>query len=1187
MSTSLNEQIEQLKNTITEMESQRALLGNDTITAALIPLKEKLAMLEAQVEPPDPVQPTQQRKLATILFMDMAGSTEMTRDLDPEDQMALVDPLIARLAERVSEFGGHVARFTGDGFKAVFGLPVARENDPEQAIRAGLTIQAEASKVAAELESEHEITEFKVRVGISTGLVFAGGDTEGEDTIKGTPVNLAARLENAASPGGLLISHDTYRHVRGVFNVEPIDPISAKGFPEPVPVYLVREIKPRAFRVQTRGVEGVETRMVGRNAELKFLQDALLTAFEEGEGQVVTITGEAGVGKSRLLYEFQNWIELLPASQSVWFFQGRGRQEAQRLHYSLLRDLFAFRFQILDDDTGEQALRKIESGFGEVFGSDEDGMMQTHILGQLLGFDFSASPHMRGVLNDAEQLRNRGLMYLVEYFQTLSQDSPNVIFLEDIHWADDSSLDAIDWLAERSSDLNMLILCATRSRLFERRPNWGKDESYHAKLWLNPLTGADSIHLMKEILKFTKEVPDKLMELVSSRAEGNPFYLEEIIKMLIEDGVVLPGEDSWRIEAGNFSRIEVPPTLAGVLQARLEILTQSERAVLQQASVVGRTFWDRLVGHLQAEGLDQNNLPDVPSALVSLQDRELIYRQDESTFSDTFEFIFKHDILRDVTYESVLKRLRITYHGLVADWLIANSGDRISEHSGFMAEHLLLAGRDEQASGYFFRAGEKALASYANAEAEHFYRQVLKLSPPSPLRAGTQTGLGEALYRQGRSNEATKAWQRAIELHKEVGDSDGLGDTYARLSRLIWLEDHLEAWNLCQESLDLLEGAPESRGYARLLAEAGRTAHFRNEIDQVVPLCQRAMDMAEDVEDLEVWAEARITLSLTLEDPKDSINILKEIIVMIEGEGLLRTISRAHINLAAFYNKEFDLRYSHEHWLLAAEINRKIGETDLMLFCLSGVLICLIDLGELKSLEDKLAKFLLKSSAPRSRIKVFTQTDPYYGIFLRAKGEWGAAMEKMQGIKDNLKHGGSFQEISDNNLHLANTILELNRFGFKEDISEAVTALEDNIQINWFSKSSYFRLAVASARQARIADARDLLIEAENDQSYPEGYQSKQHHLQVEFELAYAEKHWGEAVKACKSLLETYQPSGYRWRWARQLIDLGDALVGRNEPGDLEQARETYQQSLEMFTEMGASGYVEVLEARLGEIGPR
>ncbi len=237
--------------------------------------------------------------------MDVVGSTAMTQDLDPEDTMDILDKAILRLAAPIEAHGGHVTRYTGDGFKAIFGDPIAREDDPEQAIRAGLEILDVSMKLAQEIEKEWDIEDFQVRIGIDTGLAAIGGQTEAEDTVKGRVVNLAVRIESAAPPGGLLISHNTYRHVRGVFNVEPQEPITAKGFPEPVPVYLVREIKPRAFRVQTRGVEGVETRMVGRNDELRFLQDALMTAFEEGEGHVVTVSGEAGVGKSRLLYEFE------------------------------------------------------------------------------------------------------------------------------------------------------------------------------------------------------------------------------------------------------------------------------------------------------------------------------------------------------------------------------------------------------------------------------------------------------------------------------------------------------------------------------------------------------------------------------------------------------------------------------------------------------------------------------------------------------------------------------------------------------------------------------------------------------------------------------------------------------------------------------------------------------------------
>jgi class 3 adenylate cyclase len=364
MSLSLDEQINKLKQAIAEMEAQRPVLGDAAVDASLVPFREKLADLEAMagspVEEPSDI-PVRQRKLVTLLYMDVVGSTAMTQHLDPEDTLEIMDNALPHLAAPINGHGGHVTRYTGDGFKAVFGDPVSREDDPEQAIRAGLEILDVSQALAQDVEEEWGIEDFQVRIGIDTGLAALGGRTEAEDTVMGRVVNLAVRIESAAPPGDLLISHNTYRHVRGVFNVEPQEPISAKGFPEPVPVYLVKEIKPRAFRVQTQGVEGIKTRMVGRQAELIYLQDALLTAFEEREGQVITISGEAGVGKSRLLYEFENWIELLPPSQDVRFFQGRGQQESQGVPYSLLRDLFAFRFQILDNDTAAQTRKKIEN----------------------------------------------------------------------------------------------------------------------------------------------------------------------------------------------------------------------------------------------------------------------------------------------------------------------------------------------------------------------------------------------------------------------------------------------------------------------------------------------------------------------------------------------------------------------------------------------------------------------------------------------------------------------------------------------------------------------------------------------------------------------------------------------------------------------------------------------------------
>ena len=582
MSPTIDEQIERLKATIAEMEAQRAILGDSVFQKAVEPLNEKLdelSRLRDATRDNRPDHLKQQRKLVTILFMDIAGSTFIIQHMDPEDVSAVFDRNLKRLAQPVEDFSGRVTSFMGDGFLAVFGAPTAREDDPERAVRAGLGIIRRADEIAVELRKEWGIQDFKVRVGVNTGLIILGGETEGEDTTKGPAVNLAARLENAAPPGGMLISHDTYRHIRGVFDVETWEPLKVKGFDEPVRAYRILRARPRAFRMYTRGVEGVETRMIGRHDELKYLQDGLLSAIEEGEGQIVSIMGEAGVGKSRLLYEFQNWIELLPPP-AIRLYEGKAHQEAQGMPYGLLRDLFAFRFQLQENDSREIVREKVESGFLEVLGKGDEGQMRAHILGHWLGFDFSSSEHLKGVLSDPEQLRNRGRMYLGEYFKELCTRGPVVVFLEDIHWADDSSLDTLDWLGERLHHQHLLFVCAARHTLLERRPYWGEGLAYHHCLELEPLSKRESHQLVEEILKLAEQVPAELSELVVEGAEGNPFYVEELVKMLIEDGVVNKGEETWQVIPERLSEIKVPSTLAGVLQARLESLPAEEQQVL-------------------------------------------------------------------------------------------------------------------------------------------------------------------------------------------------------------------------------------------------------------------------------------------------------------------------------------------------------------------------------------------------------------------------------------------------------------------------------------------------------------------------------------------------------------------------------------------------------------------------------
>jgi class 3 adenylate cyclase/predicted ATPase len=762
---------ENLEKAIAAQESLRGTVEDSIIDATITMLKEKLAELDPVLQ--------QQRKLATILFMDITGSTALTVDLDPEEQMAIVDPAISRLAKKIDEYGGRVARYQGDGFKAVFGLPVAHENDPEQAIRAGLAIQAEADAVALELESEHGLSGFKVRVGITTGLVFSGGETEGEDTIFGAAVNLAARLESAAEPGTILISHDSFKHVRGIFDFEPLEAIQVKGFAEPVKMYRVLQAKKRPFYRGMRGVEGVETHMVGRELEFLQLQKILEEVIEEGEGQMVTVMGEAGLGKSRLLYEFENWVDLL--SEEVLMYKGRARLETQGLPYGLLRDLFAFQFGIQDDDRAKVVREKLDKGFGEGFGEGEASEKKAHVVGQLLGYGFHDSPHLAAILENPQQLRDQALLYLGSYFKSLSEKRPVLVLLEDLHWADEASLDALNGLASELNNQPVFTLATARHSLLERRPHWGEGQDFHRRILLEPLSKRESRQLVAEVLQKVQDVPEALSELLISNAEGNPFYVEELVKMLVEDEVIIREDPHWRVETGRLEEVYVPSTLTGVLQARLDGLPPEERKALQGASVVGRVFWDQVLEHINGstdKGITDRGIADV---LDDLRSRELIFRRETSAFAEAREHIFKHALLREVTYESVLKRVRQAYHALVAEWLIEHTGDRKEEFTGLIADHLEQAGKETEAYHYLVKAGKEAAAKYANGEAIHSFKRALELlmmQPDTLERArrelALQMGLGPPLIatRGFGAPVVERTYTRARELARQTGQSD-------------------------------------------------------------------------------------------------------------------------------------------------------------------------------------------------------------------------------------------------------------------------------------------------------------------------------------------------------------------------------------------------------------------------------
>jgi class 3 adenylate cyclase/tetratricopeptide (TPR) repeat protein len=688
---------EQLELAIAALQAQRALLGNALVDAALGPMRARLASLTAE----------QELRYVTILFLDIVGSTNLSQLLDPEDVHLAMDSAMQRYASIITQHGGKVLKFAGDSVLAIFGAEVASEDDAERGVFAGLALLEEGRRHQEWIEQHFHHTGFNIRVGLHTGNVLLGGGVDAENNIRGLPVNVAARMEQSAPVGGLRISHDTYRHVRGVFDVEPQAPIAVKGVTQAMLTYLVLRSKPRAFRAPSRGIDGIDTHMVARDTELQILQKAFLATFTDPKYAQVHVVADAGVGKSRLLYEFENWAE--SRAEAFYFLQARAHANTQNQPYGLLRDTLAWRFHISDNDS----LPTVKEKFGQTVipvlaanGPMELATAHAHLLGHLLGIDYSESKHVRGIVNDGKQIRARGYHAAALFLRevTRQQCMPVLLVLDDLHWADRETLDFLIYCAQVNHDVPMLTVTLTRPTMQEPFTNWAGLTGAQP-VELQPLNKHNSRLLVQELLKKLPQVPAVLLEMLISSADGNPFYMEELVKMLIDEGAILTEPEAWRVLPDKLLATHVPPTLTGILQARIDRLHVSQRRGLQHASVIGSVFWDKALLWLS---------PDSENCLGDLVQNGLVVPLADTSLDDTRTYAFAHQLLHQQAYDTLLKRAKMDLHGRVAQWLTAQTGVRAKDYLAIAARHFQIAGDYASACDYYAKAAEHAVTRHAH-----------------------------------------------------------------------------------------------------------------------------------------------------------------------------------------------------------------------------------------------------------------------------------------------------------------------------------------------------------------------------------------------------------------------------------------------------------------------------------------
>lgn len=757
--------------------------------------------------------PTEQQKQVTAVYLDLNELTEhLYLTQDTEHVHRLTDTIWEQCYEIVQEHGGVPQPRASDAVVMLWGAGITAENDPEQAIRATLKMRTAVAKLLAEteLEEDDEGEPLPFRATITTGQVLLTYDSSGGTetaSASGPSLTLARRLNRSTPPGEILIGDSTQQLVRGLFDLKTLPPKKLRGRKNPIDIFLVQRIKPRSFHVETRGIEGIQTKMVGRDRELQQLQDAFSLALEDEETQAISIFGDAGIGKSRLLYEFSQWVD--ECEEDIYQFRARATPQFLHTPYALARDMFADLFDILDNDPLPTVRQKFSEGMRQLIGAS--AAEKAPFIGHLVGYDFSDEPALESILSSAQQFTTQALRYTNEFFTAVIVAKPTLIQLEDIHWADDKSLDLFNSLVHEDEERPLLLCCASRPDLLDRRPNWGSGQEFHTHINLAALSKLNSRRLVKEVLKQVENIPKELRDLIVNRAEGNPYYVEELIKVLIHDQVIIKSEtsDAWEVDLTRLAKVRVPTTLTGILQARIDTLPVPQRNLLQRAAIIGRVFWDKAVAHLsEADGAATQT---VSLLLDTLVEREMIVLREETSFTGSQEYVFRHNIMRDVVYETILPSQRALYHKQVAEWIILYSGERVHEHAELIADHFKLAEEANEAAHYLCTAAERAEQAGAISDAQHLWQTALELLDENDLeRLPIQIALGSMLYYQGNYREAETLLQTVLEIAESQQKTSQVVSSLNILSRIATQHgDYAKAKTLLEKNIQLAAKDPD------------------------------------------------------------------------------------------------------------------------------------------------------------------------------------------------------------------------------------------------------------------------------------------------------------------------------------------------------------------------------------------
>ena len=787
--------------------------------------------------------PAAERRLVTVLFADLVGFTTLSESRDAEDVRELLSRYFDTCRTLIARYGGTVEKFIGDAVMAVWGAPVAKEDDVERAVRAALDLAAAVEALGQEVGAP----ELQARAGVLTGEAAVTVGAEGEGMVAGDLVNTASRVQAVASPGVVLVGDSTKRASEAAVVYEDAGRRELKGKAEPVQLWrAVRVIGGRGGALRSTGLEAP---FVGRDRELRVIKELFHASAGEAAAHLVSVMAVAGTGKSRLSWEFFKYIDGL--ADNVRWHRGRCLPYGEGVTYWALAEMVRTRAAIVEGEEPETQLEKLHTAVEEAIADADERRFVEPRLAHLLGLD-EGSPADRENLFSAWRL----------FYERLADEMPTIMVFEDMEWADAALLDFIEYLVDWSKAHPLFVLVLARPDLAERRPTWGAGKRNFTSLYLEPLSDADMDHLLAGLVP---GLPDELRAGIRERAEGVPLYAVETVRMLLDRGLLVRRGRTY-VPAGPIETLEVPETLHALIAARLDGLAPEERRLLQDASVLGKTFALDALAALSGAAAG-----DLEPVLGSLVRKEALTLQADPLSPERGQYGFLQNLVRRVAYEMLSKHERKAKH--LAAAALDEDDEEVVE---VVAAHYLAAHDADpdapdaedirgRAAAALVRAGERAGSLAAYLEAQRYFEQAAALAAEPTEQARLLERAGMMARHGARSAEALAHFERAMALFEEAGATHPRARVSARLGEVMWDTGRLrEALERMDAALDLLSSEEADADVAALAAQVGRFRSFAGEPDVAAERVETALELAEALNLPEVLSQAVNTKAMIL-----------------------------------------------------------------------------------------------------------------------------------------------------------------------------------------------------------------------------------------------------------------------------------------------------------------------------------